>query len=41
VAGAIMDAAHLGMAGDGIVAILPVEKLYRIRTRSPAEADDI
>ncbi len=41
VAGAIMDAAHLGMAGDGIVAILPVEKLYRIRTRSAAEIDDV
>ena len=41
VAGAIMDAARLGMAGDGIVAILPVEKLYRIRTRSAAEADEL
>ncbi len=32
----IMDAAHVGMAGDGIVAVLPVEKIYRIRTRSEA-----
>lgn len=31
---AIMDAASLGMEGDGIVAILPVEKLYRIRTKT-------
>jgi len=31
---AIMDAASLDMAGDGIVAILPVEKLYRIRTKT-------
>jgi len=31
---AIMDAASLDMEGDGIVAILPVEKLYRIRTKS-------
>ncbi len=31
---AIMDAASLDLAGDGIVAILPVEKLYRIRTKS-------
>ncbi len=30
---AIMDSAHVGLAGDGIVAVLPVEKLYRIRTR--------
>ncbi|MDD2581810.1 MAG: P-II family nitrogen regulator [Desulfuromonadaceae bacterium] len=31
---AIMDIAHTGMAGDGIVAVLPVKKLYRIRTKS-------
>ncbi len=31
---AIMDAASLDMAGDGVVAILPVEKLYRIRTKT-------
>lgn len=31
---AIMDAASLSMEGDGIVAILPVEKLYRIRTKT-------
>ena len=30
---AIMHAAHTGTAGDGIVAILPVQKLYRIRDR--------
>ena len=34
IAAAIMDAAHTGMEGDGIIAIVPVEKLYRIRTRS-------
>ena len=33
---AIMDAAHTGDPGDGIVSVLPVEKLYRIRTRSEA-----
>lgn len=27
----IMQAAHSGTAGDGIVAVLPVEGLYRIR----------
>lgn len=34
IAAAIMDAAHTGMEGDGILAIIPVEKLYRIRTKS-------
>jgi len=36
VASAIMDAAHIGMEGDGIVAIQPVEKLYQIRTLKEA-----
>lgn len=31
---AIMEIAHRGIAGDGIVAIQPVEKLYRIRTKA-------
>lgn len=34
IARSIMDAAHLGQPGDGIVAVLPVERLYRIRTKS-------
>jgi len=38
IAQAIMDAAHTGLEGDGIVAIVPVEKLYHIRTK--AECDD-
>jgi nitrogen regulatory protein P-II 1 len=33
VATTIMDAAHTGLDGDGIVAILPVESVYHIRTR--------
>lgn len=37
---AIMDAAHVGLAGDGIVAVLPVEKLYRIRTRKEIQPDE-
>ncbi len=37
---AIMDAASLDMAGDGIVAILPVEKLYRIRTKTEVRDED-
>jgi len=31
---AIMEVAHSGMEGDGIVAVMPVTKLYRIRTKS-------
>jgi nitrogen regulatory protein P-II 1 len=34
IVGAITEAAHSGHAGDGIVAILPVERLLRIRDRS-------
>ncbi len=30
---AIMDAAHAEFAGGGIVAVLPVEKVYSVRTR--------
>ena len=37
---AIMDAAHTGDPGDGIVTVLPVTKFYRIRSRSEAMPDD-
>ena len=33
---AIMGAAHTGLPGDGVVAVIPVEKFYLIRTRSEA-----
>jgi nitrogen regulatory protein P-II 1 len=33
---AIMDIAHVGPAGDGIVAIIPVERFFRVRTQSEA-----
>lgn len=33
---AIMEAAHTGVPGDGVVAVLPIENLYLIRTRSEA-----
>lgn len=36
IAAAIMDAAHTGLPGDGVVAVIPVEKLFLIRTRSEA-----
>ncbi|MES0327381.1 MAG: P-II family nitrogen regulator [Gammaproteobacteria bacterium] len=39
VARGIMDAAHSGREGDGIVAILPVESLYRIRTKEQVETN--
>ena len=36
---AIMDAAHTGIEGDGIVAVLPVESVYHIRTREKCKHD--
>lgn len=36
IASAIMDVAHTGAPGDGVVAVVPIEKLYLIRTRSEA-----
>jgi len=41
IAQSIVETAHVGLEGDGIVAVLPVEKLYRIRTRSEATPDEI
>ena len=32
VVSAIMEAAHTGVPGDGVVAVLPIDKLYLIRT---------
>jgi len=34
IATAIMEAAHTGLRGDGIVSISPVTRIYRIRTRA-------
>ena len=39
VATAIMDAAHTGVEGDGIVAVLPVESIYHIRTKEKCHLD--
>jgi nitrogen regulatory protein P-II 1 len=33
---AIMEAAHTGLPGDGVVAVVPTEKFFLIRTRSEA-----
>lgn len=40
IARAIVDAAHTGQPGDGIVAVLPVERVYRIRTKAEATPAD-
>lgn len=34
IADIIMEAAHVGVDGDGIIAITPVDRLYRIRTKA-------
>ncbi len=39
IAKAVMDAAHTGVEGDGIVAILPVESVYHIRTKEKCQYD--
>lgn len=41
IAETIIEAAHIGVEGDGIIAVLPVEKLYRIRTRSEVKPGEI
>lgn len=33
---AILGAAHTGLPGDGVVAVVPVEKFYLVRTRAEA-----
>ena len=33
---AIVDSAHTGLPGDGVVAVIPIEKFYLVRTRSEA-----
>ena len=33
---AVMDAAHTGRPGDGIIAVTPVERVFRIRERAEA-----
>lgn len=40
IASAIIDAAHTGLPGDGVVAVLPLEKLYLIRLRSEATPEN-
>ena len=40
IATAIMDAAHTGVPGDGVVAVLPIDKLFLIRTKGEATAEN-
>ena len=40
VTAAIMDGAHSGSPGDGIVVVVPVEKFFLIRTRAEATPDE-
>ena len=40
VTAAIMDAAYTGIVGDGVIAVVPIEKLYVIRTRSEATPEN-
>jgi len=37
----ILQTAHSGSPGDGLVALMPVERLYRIRTGAPVLPDEI
>ncbi len=41
IAAAIMEVANTGMEGDGIVAVIPVSKLYRIRTKSEITPEEL
>jgi nitrogen regulatory protein P-II 1 len=41
IARAIMETAHTGQEGDGLVVILPVEKLFRVRTKREAQPTEI
>ncbi len=41
IAAAILEAAHTGGPGDGIICVLPVEKIFRIRTKSEARPDEV
>jgi nitrogen regulatory protein P-II 1 len=40
IAAAILETAHTGGPGDGIICVLPVEKIFRIRTKSEIKPDE-
>lgn len=37
---AIIDGAHTGMPGDGVVAVLPVDELHLVRTRAEVTPEE-
>jgi hypothetical protein len=37
---ATLETAHTGKAGDGFIAVPPVEKLFRIHSRAEAKVDE-
>ena len=41
IARAILETAHTGKAGDGFIAVLPVDKLFRIRNKAEARIDEM
>lgn len=41
IADAIIETAHIGLAGDGIVSISPVDEVFRIRTKHPATETEV
>lgn len=41
VARTILDAARTGGPGDGLVVVLPVESVYRVRSGEPATSDEL
>ncbi|HYA03835.1 MAG TPA: P-II family nitrogen regulator, partial [Syntrophobacteria bacterium] len=41
IAAAILETAHTGGPGDGIICVLPVEKIFRIRTKTEARPDEV
>ena len=41
IVGVIMDAAHTGLVGDGLVAVLPVHEVFRIRAKALAKRGEI
>lgn len=41
VAASIIAAAHVGLAGDGMVSIAPVDQIWRIRTKQPATEAEV
>lgn len=38
---AIMESGHTGLSGDGMIAVSPVETIFRIKTKSEAKPDEV